>query len=73
MHLFKPTMEKYKELIKSIQNSNLSKNDKSILVNILSEETVDFNKFILILSSIYKLGKVALKLFDLDIDDELIE
>jgi hypothetical protein len=62
-------MKKIELLKRNIEQSNLSKKDKKKLISILSEENPDKVKFVKTFLAICKVGKVCLKLFDVDIGD----
>lgn len=54
-------------LIARIKESNLAQSDKELLINILTDDSKDYDSFIKALIDILKLSKVALKLFDIDL------
>lgn len=62
-------MDKYKQLIDNIEQSNLSDEDKNLLINKLKSKDLDLNDFLKSIFSILNLSKELLKLFDLDIGD----
>ncbi|MCU4188107.1 hypothetical protein M9Q43_02870 [Flavobacterium sp. HXWNR29] len=62
-------MDKYKQLIDNIEQSNLSDEDKDLLINKLKSKDLDLNDFLKSIFSILNLSKELLKLFDLDIGD----
>lgn len=54
-------------LIKKIQESNLSRLDKKLIINELNKENINFDDFIKNFINIFKVGNELLKLFDIDI------
>ena len=62
-------MDKYYILIENIKTCNLSDSDKQTLIDILSQDEVDINSFVLAFLRILKLGASISKLFDIDIGD----
>lgn len=60
---------KNKELIKNINDSNLSQTDKTELNEILNQQTPNLDLFVKTLSRIYKAKSIIFKLFDIDSDD----
>lgn len=57
------------QLINNINDSNLSEKDKKTLIEILSAKKIDINKLANTCITIFKVGKEALKLFDIDLGD----
>ncbi len=62
---------KNKELIKKINDSNLSQTDKIELNEILNQQTPNLDLLVKTLSRIYKAKSIIFKLFDIDLDDTL--
>ena len=58
-------MNKKKELIEKIQESNLSDEDKQLLISKLNKEVPDIKGFVEAFISICKLGKELIDLFDI--------
>lgn len=56
-------------LIESIKRCNLSKIEKQELIEILSQQKIDWDRFTKTLLSICKVGVSALKLLDIDVGD----
>jgi hypothetical protein len=56
-------------LIENIKQSNLSKIDKKILIELLTKDDIDYNAFIIKFMTICKTGKEILKLFNIEIGD----
>lgn len=54
-------------LIARIKKSNLAKSDKELLINILTDDSEDYDSFIKAFIDILKLSKVAFKIFDIDL------
>lgn len=65
-------MKKIDSLIVKIKKSNLSARDKRELLLILEQKHPDYNKFLIALFHILKIGKEYVDLFDVDIG-ELID
>jgi tRNA threonylcarbamoyladenosine modification (KEOPS) complex Pcc1 subunit len=64
-------MNKYYVLIENIKKSNLSEENKQTLIDILSQDIVDINAFILAFLRILQLATTVSKLFGIDIGDNL--
>lgn len=62
-------MDKYYILKENIKNCNLSDLDKQALIDILSQDEVDINAFVLAFLRLIRLGATISKLFDIDIGD----
>jgi hypothetical protein len=62
-------MDKYYNLKEKIKNSNLSELDKKTLNDILSQEKIDMNSFLLAFFRLLKVGKMISNFFDTDIGD----
>lgn len=58
-------MKKIKEIIERIEESNLSDEDKQLLISKLNGETPDIQGFVETFIYICKLGKELLDLFDI--------
>ena len=65
-------MKNIKTVIDSIKRSNLSPEDKAILVAILSEDKTDYTGFIIALAKIMGVASEVFEKFDIDIG-ELID
>ena len=57
----------YSFLIKKIKQCDLNETDKQTLIEILSQQDVDINQFLLAFFNILKLTSTISKLFDIDI------
>lgn len=57
-------MEKIEELIKAIEESDLSEENKKILIAELSKQDIDLDYFIRLLITLFSLSKEILDLFN---------
>ncbi|MFC6861258.1 hypothetical protein [Zunongwangia atlantica] len=61
-------MESENLLIARIKNSNLADSDKEILIKILKDDTKNYDQFVKTLVDILRIGKVAFKFLDIDLE-----
>ncbi len=61
-------MESTNILIGKIKECNLAESDKLILIKILKDETKDFDYFVKTLIEILKIGRIAFKFFETDLE-----
>lgn len=57
-------MKKHQELIEKIQTSNLTTDEKNQLIDILNKEGSNYDDFLKVLLSIFKLGQEILNFLD---------
>ncbi len=62
-------MDKYCNLKEKIKNSNLSELDKKTLNDILLQEKIDMNSFLLAFFRLLKVGNMISNFFNTDIGD----